>query len=337
VSAASIGDQIADWAYGFNAPARVIQPTDAAATPDATNPNPNVISAPPTGDDRAILTYDPAGGGNGYAAPENFANGQGSFDLWVYIDTTDFPEQTNSAGTVFRGSEYSAWVIGGADGVFNAPNISGPGFTGAVNGTSGVAWVFEKIVPEDPTDPNPATNGVIEKLYLVDAGDGGPNDINNANFEWEILAEVDLSTTPSGWYRLSLSIGDSGGAQQGDANGDGTVDAADYVFLRKNGQSTAEWETHFGESGGGENGFARFDDQEFTFSTDSPAGAFGTGYRENLQLGTVTVPFPIMRPPTFVQYEEILVGAGGAVPEPATIALISIAGSMLVVRRKRRS
>jgi hypothetical protein len=332
-----VGDPITGWAYGFDAPARVIQPTSDIVI-DPTNRNPNAIPAPPTGEDRAIITWDPAGGGNGYAAPENFAGGEGSFDLWVYFNTDDFPEQTNATGTVFRGSEYSVFNLGGADSVSNAPNISGPGFVGTVNGTTGLAWVYEKIVPTDPSDPNPATNGVIEKLYLVDAGDGGPNDINNANFEWIILETVDLSNTPSGWYRLSLSVGPGGGSLDGDANGDGTVDAADDVLLRKLGQSDTDSEVHFGETGGGgNNGFARFDDQEFTFSTSSKAGAFGTGYRENLQLGADTVPEHLMRPPTFVQYEEIVeLGGSGGVPEPSTFALAAIAGMMLTGGRKRR-
>ena len=115
------------------------------------------------------------------------------------------------------------------------------------------------------------------------------------------------------------------------------MDAADNVALRKSGQSTTDWQTHFGESGGGPNGFARFDDQEFTFSTDSPAGAFGTGYRENLQLGTATVPYTIMRPPTFVQYEEVVVGGSGGVPEPSTFALVAIASMMLAGRRRLSS
>jgi hypothetical protein len=337
VSAMSSGDEVPGWAYGFlNAPARVIDPqTFRDPNNDPLNVNPNQIPNPPTGDNRAIITYDTAGGGNGYSAPQTFTDGEGSFDLWVYLDTTDFPQQTNAMGTVFRGSEYSIFNIGGTDSAANASNLSGPGFVGTVNGSMGVAWVYEKIVPLDPNDPNPATNGVIEKLYLVEAGDGGYNDVNLANFEWEVLAEVDLTTTPSGWYRLSLSIGDDA-AQPGDANGDGVVDAADAVALRKAGGDTgptSDFEENFGETGG--NGFARFDDQEFTFSTDSPAGAFGVSYRENLQLGATTVPFTIMRPPTFVQYEAVGDGGSGGVPEPSAFALAAIASMMWASRRRR--
>lgn len=339
VSAASglfVGDPVPGWAFGFDVPPRVVQlSTDTAGDP--TNRNPNVIPLPPTGDDRAIITYDPAGGGNGYAAPETFADGEGSFDLWVYFDTRDFPQQTNTAGTLFRGSEYSFFNLGGADSVANASNLNGPGFANTVNGSTGLVWVYEKTAPLTPSDPNPATNGVIERLYLVDAGDGGPNDINNlGTFEWEILQTIDLSSTPSGWYRLSLSVSE-GGALAGDENGDGTVDAADFVAARKAGLSTDDFEENFGESGGGDNGFARFNDQEFTFSTDSTAGAFGTGYRENLQIGADGTPDAIMRPPTFVQYEAQNTGAGGAVPEPSSFALAAIAGLMMAGRRKRSS
>lgn len=333
-----VGDPVPGWAYGFDAPPRVIQPTtDIVADP--TNRNPNVIPAPPTGEDRAIITYDPAGGGNGYAAKETFDGGEGSFDLWVYFDTTDFPQNTNGAGVQFRGSEYSYFNLGGADSVANFSDLNGPGFDNPVNGSTGLTWVYEKTQPLDPSDPNPATNGVIEKLYLVDAGDGGWSDTTSSTgnpVEWDILAIVDLSTTPSGWYRLSLSVSE-GGALAGDENEDGTVDAADYVALRKAGLSTDDFVENFGESGGGDNGFARFNDQEFTFSTDSKAGAFGTGYRENLQIGADGTPDAIMRPPTFVQYEAIEIGAGGAVPEPSSLALVAIAGLMLAGRRKRSS
>jgi hypothetical protein len=330
VSAMSSGDEVPGWAFGFlGAPARVIDPsTFRDPIDDPLNPNPNVIPNPPTGDNRAIITYDTSGGGNGYSAPQTFTDGQGSFDLWVYLETTDLPEQTNSTGTVFRGSEYTIFNIGGTDSAANATDLSGVGFTGTVNGSMGVAWVYERIVPTDPDDPDPETNGVIEKLYLVDAGDGGYGDINEANFEWEILATVDLETTDPGWHRLSLSVNPDDIA--GDANGDGIVDAADRVALRKLGQSETDWTTHFGES----KGFARFDDQEFIFGTDSPAGAFGVAYRENLQLGTVTVPFSIMRPPTFVQYEEVGGGSSG-VPEPSTFALAAISGIMLAGSRRR--
>ncbi len=341
VSASSnlfVGDPIPAWAYGFDAPPRVIQPSVDIAT-DPSNRNPNIIPAPPTGDDRAIITYDPAGGGNGYAAPQTFNTGTGSFDLWVYFDTNDFPRQTNTAGAEFRGSEYSYFVLGGADSVANASNLNGPGFAGTVNGTTGLAWIYEKTVPSNPDDPNPETNGVIEKLYLVDAGDGGPNDINNtASFEWTILDEVDLSTTPSGWYRLSISVA-PGGDLEGDFNSDGTVDAADYVVWRKNNgtqEDYDDWRENFGESGGGPNGTAIFDDQVFNFSTDFTSGAFGTGYRENLQLGAVTVPYTIMRPPTFVQYVAPVGGIASGVPEPSAIVLILAGAAVLLTHRSIR-
>jgi hypothetical protein len=330
VSGMNVDDEVPGWAYGFNnAPAKVIDPQQFRdPINDPLNPNPNVIPNPPTGDNRAIITYDTAGGGNGYSAPQTFIDGRGSFDLWVYLETTDLPQQTNTGGAVFRGSEYSVFNLGGTDSAANATDLSGPGFVGTVNGSMGVAWVYERIVPEDPSDPDPETNGVIEKLYLVDAGDGGYGDIGEANFEWEILATVDLETTAPGWHRLSLSI-DEPGDLAGDENGDGTVDAADRVALRKFAQSEADWTMHFGEDGGGgQNGFARFDDQEFTFSTDSPAGAFGVSYRENLQLGAVTVPFTIMRPPTFVQYEDVG-GDSSRVPEPSALALAAICGMIL--------
>jgi hypothetical protein len=337
-----VGDTLPGWTYGFDAPARVIQPsTDIGADP--TNRNPNAIPAPPTGEDRAIVAWDPAGGGNGYNAPETFTSGQASFDLWVYFDTDDFTQAEFSAG--IPNSEMTIFSIGGTDSVANGTNAGGDvNIPGVVNGNSGLAWLYEKVAPTNPSDPNPATNGVSEKLMLVDAGDGGyPDKDLGSSFEWTVLETIDLSSTPSGWYRLSLSVEAGGGALAGDENGDGTVDAADAVALRKTGgdtSATSDFEENFGESGGGPNGLARFDDQEFTFSTSYTSGNFGVGYRETVTIATAptpAIPLAELRPPTFVQYEEVLLGGGGSVPEPSSMILVAIAVLVLGVRSRRFS
>jgi hypothetical protein len=48
---------------------------------------------------------------------------------------------------------------------------------------------------------------VSEKLFLVDAKDGGDAGLGGTRpIYWTILAEIDLSTTDSGWFRLGIEI-----------------------------------------------------------------------------------------------------------------------------------
>jgi hypothetical protein len=155
---------------------------------------------------------------------------------------------------------------------------------------------------------------------------------------------VDLSSTSSGWHRLSISIGNPG-----DYNDDGTVDAADYVSWRNAGPSDVlpnddtpgvvnssdyqVWRANFGNTGGV--GVARFDDQVFNFTTTPFVGAFGVAYRENTQVGSDTTPDALMRPATFVQYSPPGFGTSEAVPEPSTVAF-SLLGFLGFLAARRR-
>jgi len=159
--------------------------------------NPNPIPAP-AGAAKAITAWDGSGGGNGTASNAAFANG-GRFDLQVYLDTTNLPASTNAAGVPFRGSEQTFFGIGGGDALANLTDVSGTVFSGAgtasANGSTGVAWYYEKVA-----------EGISEKLYLIDANDGGQGNVNATGFDWIVLATIDLSLTDSGWYELSLSV-----------------------------------------------------------------------------------------------------------------------------------
>src|SRR4029434_5054669 len=84
----------------------------------------------------------------------------------------------------------------------NVGIATGPG----ANGGSGVHWYYEKV-----GETSPGFADVSEKLYLIDANDGGPSNFNSGTpLDWIIIAVIDLSTTLSGWHNLSLSIAPDG-------------------------------------------------------------------------------------------------------------------------------
>jgi hypothetical protein len=238
-----------------------------AMTPSVATPglNPNVITATiPGGHTKALVGWDGAGGGNAIATDAIFAGGAQKFDIWAYLDSEDTPGSTNGTGVPFQTSEVSFYGLAGSidanvgtggGGLTNVSGVIAHNNNSSI-GLTGVAWYYEKV-----------GTGISEKLYLVDAGDGGNENTAAGNAtadEWIVLQEIDLSTEVSGgstWHRLSIEI---------DAAG---------------------------------NGLARYDDQTFNFTT--AAGLYGTfniGYRENAQDGTILVP-DYLRPPTYVQFE----------------------------------
>jgi hypothetical protein len=249
------GTAMPGMGYSF-APLRVMDPSVVDTN------NPNVISPPAGAGSKAYALWDPSGGGDAAASASIFAGKESGFSLYVYFDTTDLPVQTNTAGTNFRGSEVTVYGIGGGDALNNLTDLDGSLEVGAgtlpgsdtANGCSGIAWVYERAG---------VTGGgstVSEKLYLVDANDGGDSDFGgNTPLDWTILATYDLSSTPSGWFPLSIHI---------DAAGNGVA-----AF---NGQVT------------------NFNAGEIH------SGCFHVNYRENLQLGAADpVPEHLMRPATF--------------------------------------
>jgi hypothetical protein len=204
VVGSAVGSDLPGFAYSF-VPPRVIDPTVADTN------NTNAIPSPPGSPNRAIIAWDPSGGGNAVSTAETFNTAQSSFDIYAYLDTRDLPQMVNNADppVQFRGSEISVFGIGNTEALSNLTDISGQvGVPDSANGTTGIAWIYEKVAAPTPSDP---LSPVSEKLYLVNAGDGGDaGQGGTIPFDWTILATVDLSNTTSGWHRLGINIGDGG-------------------------------------------------------------------------------------------------------------------------------
>jgi Lamin Tail Domain len=204
VSASGTGTTVPGYAFSFVAP-RVIEPTVVDTN------NLNAIPNPPNGETKVHTMWDPSGGGDASSLETTMAGG-GSFDLYAYLDTNDIPINTTTTGTQFRGSEITVFGIGGADPFTNLTDLTGDIQLGAAsvsaNGITGVAWIYEKAGLT-------GAGGVSEKLHLVDANDGGNSNATHASgLDWTILATIDLSASPSDWYRLAISV---------DAAGNGTA------------------------------------------------------------------------------------------------------------------
>ena len=238
VDALNDADEVVGFGYAFTPP-RVITPGVVSGF------NPNVIPAAP-GFAKAIVAWDSTGGANATSFGETMSGG-GSFLVRAYLDTNDLPVSTNAAALAFRGSEISIFGIGSADALNGLTDISGNvGLLTVVsaNGITGLAWVYEKVgLPVSGT-------GVSERLYLVDAGDGGNSNINGTGGQqWTILQDIDLSSSASGWFDLGITVDAAG-------NGVATFNGVSYIFSTIAGLD----------------------------------GAFSVGYRENTQAGAVTVP-----------------------------------------------
>lgn len=260
LSAAAVGSAVPNYAYSY-VPPRVIDPTVVDGN------NLNAIPALPGGG-KAIIAWDPSGGGNGVAAGETFNTGQARFDIKAYFDTRDLPLMYNASNVTFRGTEMTVYGIGNGDGLGNFTDLSGL-MTAAdsANGTTGIAWIYEKV-----GETGTGLGDVSEKLYLVDANDGGDAGTGGVTpLDWTILATVDLSAVSSDWYDLGISI---------DANGNGTAYFNDQFF-----------------------NFA---------TTGFHSGAFNVAYRENTQFGADGTPDAVLRPPTFAAVPEPGTALAGA-------------------------
>jgi Lamin Tail Domain len=242
---------------GSFVPPRVIDPAVADTN------NPNVIAPPHEAGSKAYVMWDPSGGGNCATSTGAFATTAASFSIRAYFDTADLPVQSNVANVQFRGSEITIYGLGSGDALTNLTDLDGSVGLGAAtlplaesaNGFTGVAWIYERVAA-DPAAPGVAYS---EKLYLVDANDGGDSDLGgNTPLDWTILATYNFSATPSGWHNLSISI-----------------DAAGNGMASFDGQTTA-----------------------FT-TAGMHSSAFNVGYRENLQMGADATPDALLRPATF--------------------------------------
>jgi hypothetical protein len=251
----TVGNAVPGLSHAFVS-ARFMDPTVA----DGTN-NTNVIPPAPASGNRAITVWDPSGGGDQATSNEVFATTKGGFNIYAYLDTTDQPQNSNSTGVLFTGSEITIYGVGGGDMLTNLTDLGGnigigPGTLPAAdsaNGFTGVNWVYERTAINGGT-------GATQTLYLVDSNDGGDSDTGgNTPLDWTILATIDISGMPADWYILGMNI---------DALG---------------------------------NGVAWFNGTKYYFTTSTAlnGAAFNVGYRENLQIGSDGTPDAIMRPATF--------------------------------------
>ncbi len=259
--------------------AMVIDPGDTTTTVSVTTGdppvttyypiNPNAIGASPQGD-KAIVAWDPTGGGNMVASDDVLANGA-SLDLYVYLDTTPY-DPPGTPPPLTTGAESTTYGILGTTGMMIAndefPNPdSAAGMNGDIvtsNGNTGIGWVYTKETstnnPDLPVNPLP----YLMSLTLCDFGNGGdssgdplavpPPTTPRGPEDWKVIATINLAGQPSGWHRLKLSYNAATGAAH-----------------------------------------AEFDTQTFDFTTATNlVGGFYIGYRE-----TLTDEPAVLRPPTF--------------------------------------
>jgi hypothetical protein len=235
--------------------ARYIDPTVADAN------NPNAIAPSPTTGNRAIVAWDPSGGGNGITSNQTFGAALGGFAIEAYLDTSDQPQNSNATGVLFTGAEVTIYGVGGGDALTNLTDLGGNIGLGAAtlpasesaNGTTGVAWVYERTAISGAT-------AATQMLYLVDANDGGDSDVGgNTPLDWTILQAIDISGLSPGWFDMSINVDPLG-------NGVATFNGAVYAF---------------------------------TTAASLSSGAFNVGYRENLQIASDGTPDALLRPATF--------------------------------------
>jgi hypothetical protein len=231
---------------------------------DGTN-NTNVIPPPPKGGN-AVTVWDPSGGGDSATSHLVYGSTKRAFNIYAYLDTTDQPQNSNSSGTLFTGSEITIYGVGASDMLTNLTDLGGNIGIGpstapasdSANGFTGINWVYERTAISGGT-------GATQTLYLVDANDGGDSDVGGTTpLDWIILETIDISGLASDWFNLGMKI---------DAAGNGTAwfNGTEYAF---------------------------------TTSTDLQSGAFNVGYRENVQIGADGTPDAIMRPATFARVPE---------------------------------
>jgi hypothetical protein len=289
--------------------ARVVQP----GNPDGVISVESFPDSPEGG--KVIVAWDETGGGNVVYSKE-LVN---SFELDAFIETDTL--------NVDAGHEATIYGIGTSDPFFGTPNSAGiNAITSTQNGSTGVGWLIQRG-DIDTGVGSINTKTVLQLVHFDDGGDSLP-----ADNDWTILEEFELPAGQRTWHRLGIDYDpdtgevvathDSntythniGGAPDGDENGDGVVDAADYVLLTKTGQATTDWETNFGSEGG-----------------DAPdlLGTFYAGYRENHDNNTAEA-----RPPTY----DMIGGPGSSstVPEPTSLLLVVIAASRLAAIHRRRT
>jgi hypothetical protein len=116
--------------------------------------------------------------------------------------------------------------------------------------------IFSQFTVTERSTGNQWTFGGFDSVGVMGGGDpdGG---FESDSWDYFAMMTAGVSTSDDfDWLidNFTVELFGSNAGQDGDFNGDGNVDAADWVFLRKNGnppQDFAVWEQHFGESSGG--------------------------------------------------------------------------------------
>jgi hypothetical protein len=302
VDAVAVGSVLRDDYYASFKLPRVINPGSVDIY------NPSVVPASPQGG-RAIIAWDETGGGNSVHSDE-YTN---KFKIYAYINPTPFNNTTNDSTQ----SEATVYGIGTTDPLFATPNsadlLTGqPGTAGNIessaNGSTGVGWLIQRR-----TSNTAGTQSSAAVLQLIDFNDGGDGVLADAP-DWDVIETIDLTGMAAGWHVLGVEYdpatgdvtatyddeeftfdygtlpddrdmignfyigyrenlpgtGTSGrpptfdlfeeAALVGDYNGDGSVDAADYVVWRKNpgafggAQGYTDWAANFGDTAGSGSG-----------------------------------------------------------------------------------
>lgn len=310
---------------------RVIDPTVASGF------NPNAIPASPQGG-KALIAYDETGGGNAVYS-ENYVN---KFELSAYIDTKPLGFANNGVapnnGRIQ--SEASIYGLGTTDTLFTTPDATGllgSGFSS--NGSKGLGWYIQKIErfgdADFDNDSDVDGNDFLTWQRGLGTAAGATNDIGDANADgavndadlnyWKVQQGApgagDHAVTKT--FLMLIDMGDGGDSWPADQEWK-IIQAFDLS------NAASAWHTlgiDYNPATGAV--VAKYDGQTLNFNTATGLiGNFYVGYREGLPgAGNGTA-----RPPT---YDLVAPGGAGAVPEPATVAIV-VCGALALAGAARR-
>ncbi len=323
VNALTAGNVLGQYHASFVLPT-VVNPTVVDAN------NPRAIPVSPQGGN-AIVAWDPSGGGNAVYSKELVSG----YDLYAYFDTTPIGIAPTTSDEEWETSIYG---IGATDSFFRNPDPTGgisqvP--TGAAselvtrNSSTGVGWVFQQF--EDGTNTLPG----FTKLMLVDFDDGGDSEVAG---EWEILHTIDMTTKTSGWYQLGITYNAATDQITGTFDGQSFTFPLDYDLL---GTFFVGYREALSNVPGTDT--AKANPPVFDLRPATPAGIAGD-YNNNGVVDAADYVLwrnggPLQNDPnpgnSTAQYNQWVANFGkpqsgsssslGAVPEPASLALVALA------------